>query len=132
MRRLLAIITVVIAMAALPAATLAAKPVAGCAAVASGFRLVDRGELWAATVAGFAEDGIAVYDSGGGYSAQFETFAEDFGFADAAALEDWVVGAHWVRFDRNGDGYLCIKDLPNTPGIPGYSFGVTDNTSRGG
>jgi hypothetical protein len=30
---------------------------------------------------------------------------------------------------KNANGFLCIKDLPNTPGSPGYLFGVTDDTS---
>jgi hypothetical protein len=129
-RRLLVIVTVAVALAALPAAAVAARPGAGCGAAASGFQLVDRDGLWADTVIGFADDGLAVYDQQGAFTAEFEAFAVNHGFADAAALKDWVMGAHWAPYDKNGDGYLCMKDLPNTPGIPGYSFGLTDNTAH--
>ena len=56
----------------------------------------------------------------------------NFGFPDAAALKIWVLGDQWAPHDKNNDGLLCMKDLPNTTGIPGYSFGVADNTAQGG
>ena len=42
---------------------------------------------------------------------------------------DWEAG--WAAYDRNADTYLCIQDLPNTPGhLDTWIFNVTDNTSN--
>jgi hypothetical protein len=47
-----------------------------------------------------------------------------------------VLGAEWEAglrsgFDKNGDGSLCVKDLPDTNGHLGtWIFNVVDNTSN--
>lgn len=39
--------------------------------------------------------------------------------------------AGWDAYDRNGDGSLCVKDLPDTPGHLGsWVFNVVDNTAN--
>ena len=39
--------------------------------------------------------------------------------------------AGWNVYDRNDDGMLCVKDLPDTPGtLDGWIFNVVDNTSN--
>ena len=39
--------------------------------------------------------------------------------------------AAWVATDRNGDGWLCIKDLKDTNGHLGsWIFNVVDNTAN--
>lgn len=32
--------------------------------------------------------------------------------------------------DKNDDGLLCVKDLPDTPGSPSYVRNVVDNTAQ--
>lgn len=39
--------------------------------------------------------------------------------------------AGWDVYDRNGDGSLCVKDLPDTAGHLGsWVFNVVDNTAN--
>ena len=39
--------------------------------------------------------------------------------------------AFWNDIDRNDDGFMCIKDLPDTPGtLDGWIFNAVDNTSN--
>jgi hypothetical protein len=39
--------------------------------------------------------------------------------------------AAWASLDRNGDGALCIKDVPDTPGHTGaIYYNAVDNTSH--
>ncbi len=62
--------------------------------------------------------------------AEFKALSASVGVpADFLASPEW--SATWDRFNRNGDPYLCIKDLPNTPGhLDTWVFNVTDNTSN--
>jgi hypothetical protein len=42
---------------------------------------------------------------------------------------DWEAG--WDAYDKNADTYLCVGDVPNTPGhLDTWIFNVTDNTSN--
>ena len=91
---------------------------------------MDVDEWWDRSVTGWAEEGIPVYD-GSDYSAEFDAWAQSFGFADGAAIEDFVRNAQWDEIDKNGNGYVCMKDLPNTAGTPGFIFGGTDDNARG-
>ncbi len=129
MRRLASVVIAAAAAGLVPATVLATPPVGTCPAPASRYELVDRGGWWANTVTGFAEAGIAVYSSPGIYSAEFEQFAVDFGFESAAALEAYVLGEQFEQLDKNGNGLVCMKDLPNTPGSPGYLFQPTDDNA---
>ena len=39
--------------------------------------------------------------------------------------------AQWDAIDKNDDGRLCVKDLPDTPGtFFGWIFNVIDNTAN--
>jgi hypothetical protein len=113
-----------------PGGALGAGPVGSCPPAASGFVQVDRAGWWERTVAGFEAEGIPVYDEHGNYSAEFEAFARSWGFEDAAAFEHFILwGAQWARYDRNDDGYVCMKAGPRTPGFPAYLFVAMDNTA---
>ena len=107
----------------------AAKPVGSCPAAASGFVQVDRDAWWARTVAGFENEGVTVYEQDGSFTSEFDALVRGFGFADGAALEDFVRVAQWDAFDLNRDGYVCMKDRPNTPGNPDFFLTGVDNTS---
>ena len=109
--------------------TLGAKPVGSCPAEASGFTQVDRDAWWDRTVLGFENAGIPVYDASGNFTEEFDEFAAEFGLGDGAGLEFFVRVTQWDAFDLNADGFVCMKDLPNTPGTPDYIFAGVDNTS---
>jgi hypothetical protein len=108
--------------------TLGAKPVGSCPAEASGYVLVDRDAWWDRTVLGFENEGIPVYDNGD-FTEEFDAFAAELGFGDGAGLEFFVRVTQWDAFDLNVDGFVCMKDRPNTPGNPDYFLGGVDNTS---
>lgn len=38
--------------------------------------------------------------------------------------------AIFAATDKNGDGRVCFKDLPDTPGIPSYVTQHADNVSK--
>jgi hypothetical protein len=49
--------------------------------------------------------------------------------ADILFTPEWEAG--WAFHDKNGDGNLCVMDLPDTPGtLFGWIFNVVDNTSN--
>ena len=108
--------------------SLAAKPVGTCPAVASGYVQVDRDAWWDRTVLGFENAGIPVYDNGE-FTEEFDAFAAELGFEDGADLEFFVRVTQWDAFDLNADGFVCMKDRPNTPGNPDYLLGGVDNTA---
>ena len=129
MRRLLVSVSVVAVSAlALTSAAVAAKPVGSCPAAASGFVQVDRDAWWDRTVEGFENEGITVYEDGS-FTEEFDQFMMQFGFAGGAALEDFVRGAQWDAIDLNRDGFVCMKDRPNTPGNPDFFLTGVDNTA---
>jgi hypothetical protein len=105
-----------------------AKPVGACPADASGYVLVDRDAWWDRTVLGFENEGISVYDNGN-FTEEFGEFATTFGFEDGTDLEFFVRVTQWDGFDLNTDGFVCMKDRPNTPGNPDDLLGGVDNTS---
>jgi hypothetical protein len=131
MRRLLVTLSIATLTATLliPGAALGAKPVGSCPATASGWALVDQAEWWARTVDGFEAEGITVYDGSGNFTEDFEEASRALGFASAQALYDYVWGAQWDAMNKNGDDFVCMKDLPRTPGNPAYIFGGVDNTA---
>jgi hypothetical protein len=112
-----------------PAAALAGSGGA-CPPAASGWERVDVDEWWDRTVAGFAEEGITVYDAGGAYTTQFDEFAASVGFGDGAGLETFVRVEQWAAIDKNDNAFVCIKDWPNTNGTPGYFFGGVDDNPK--
>ncbi len=115
---------------ALPAAASAAKPSLSCPAGASAFERVDVDRWWDRSVEGFAEMGIAVYEADGvTFSAEYEAFAIAAGFSSAAETEFFVKVVQWAGLDLNQNGYVCMKDLPNTPGIPAFIFNGIDDTA---
>lgn len=40
-----------------------------------------------------------------------------------------LIRGAWDHYDKNGDGKLCTKHLPDTPGIPADNVNITDNNS---
>ena len=110
------------------APTFGAKPVGSCPAEPSGFVKVDRDAWWNRTVLGFENEGITVYDSGA-FTEEFNEVARELGFKDGADLEFFVRVTQWDAFDLNKDGFVCMKDRPNTPGNPDYLLTGVDNTS---
>jgi hypothetical protein len=36
----------------------------------------------------------------------------------------------WGETDKNGNTWLCVKDLPNTPGLPVIVFNIVDDTAN--
>ena len=107
-----------------------AGPGGTCPPGPSGWDRVDVDEWWDRTVAGFAEEGIAVYDAGGEYTAEFDAFSAAAGFGDGAGLEHFVRVEQWAEIDKNANDFVCIKDWPNTNGTPGYFFGGVDDNVR--
>lgn len=111
-----------------PAAVMAEKPAYTCPAAASGFERLDPDGWWDRTVDGFGEMGITVYEADGEtFTAEFEAFVQAAGFASAAESEFFVKVIQWAGLDANQNGYACMKDLPNTPGIPPFIFNGTDD-----
>jgi hypothetical protein len=107
---------------------LADKPANTCGAAPSGFFLADRERWWSETVAGFIVAGITVYEGDGvTFTDEFEELALAMGFADAAAMKDWILGEQWAALDHNQNGWLCMRLLPITPGNPGYFFAAADD-----
>lgn len=113
-----------------PGGALGARPVGSCPPAVSGFVKVDRDGWWERSVAGFEAEGIPVFDELGNYTDEFEAFARSWGFEDAAALVHYILwGEQWTGYDRNDDGFLCMKAGPRTPGFPAYLFIAIDNTA---
>ncbi len=111
-------------------AALATKPSTTCPAEQSGFVIVNRDGWWDRTVQGFEFEGIDVYDSSGNFTPDFDAFATTFDFENGEALETFVRVHQWAQIDKNGNDYVCMKDPPNTPGIPDFFFtGLDDNAS---
>ena len=105
----------------LAAPAMASKPTEGCPAAVSGWVRVD-GEGWSAgTVAGILEEGLTV-----------EGEAERFGFGDDLGSFKAFVIAGALSLDRNANGFICMKDVPNTPGHPGFIFGAVDDMASAG
>lgn len=119
MRRLPAIVLLVLMLGAVLAGpTLAAKPANGCPAASSGWQRVDGAGWWAATVAGFHQEDMTTQEA-----------AELFGFGSVDALRTWIIDGVIGAWDKNGNGFICMKDLPNTPGIPGFIINATDDNA---
>ena len=106
-----------------------AKPIRSCPAEPSAYVLVDRDAWWDRTVLGFENEGISVYDDNGDFTEEFDQVAVELGFVDGADLEFFVRVTGWDSFDLNHDGFVCMKDRPDTPGNPDYLLGGVDNTS---
>lgn len=133
-RPMLAIALILLASLLVAAPASAAKPANSCPSAASGFVRVDRDGWWAATVAGVEEEGIDVYENDGvTFTAAFDAFAVDFGFADGAGLKEFVLVTNWPNIDRNGNGFTCKQEYPSTAngsftGLA-YFFNAVDDQS---
>ena len=106
-----------------------AKPIRSCPAEPSAYVLMDRDTWWDRTVLGFENEGISVYDDNGDFTEEFDQVAVELGFVDGADLEFFVRVAGWDSFDLTHDGFVCMKDRPDTPGNPDYLLGGVNNTS---
>jgi hypothetical protein len=101
-----------------------------CPNEASGYDRVTIDEWWDRSVAGCAEAGITVYDANGDYTVEFDAWAVAFGLEDGAAVEAYVRGPQWSTIDRNGNDHACMRDMKNSPGMPGWIFnGIDDNAA---
>jgi hypothetical protein len=116
-------------VAAAPAAV-AAPPAKGCPPSASGYAAVPvdwawrpgdglppAGDdaAWDLALAGFAEEGLTADEVAGLFG--FGSVEELYGFA----LDDRRA------IDRDANGWVCLKDLPDTPGIPAFIFQFVDD-----
>lgn len=93
-----------------------ARPAYDCPNANSGFERVDPAGAWAVTVVGITEMGLTV-----------EEFAALVGAGSAQELETYYTANLFGRFDVNGSGYICMKDLPNTPGNLPVKFNAVDD-----
>lgn len=60
--------------------------------------------------------------------AEFRALSLDVGVPEEFLGEPWV--AKMTFFDKNGDGRVCVMDLPDTPGHYGaWVFNVIDNAA---
>lgn len=133
MHRALAIVLGASCLLAAAAPVVAGVPQRNCPNAHSGWNKVDVDGWWAESVEGFVFAGIPVYvggDPNDGFTAAFDAFAVDFGFADGQALYEFIVGAQWDDLDANGDGFVCMKALPINVVNPGYFFQHIDNSAR--
>lgn len=101
-----------------PMAALASKPGENCPASPSAYVDVDADGWWAGTVAGIEDGGLSL-----------EEVAEVLGYASVAEMEAGIKESIISTFDKNGNGIICMGDLPNTPGNPAYLFRVIDDNS---
>ena len=108
-------VSIVVALA-VPA--VASKPSSDCPAEASGWVRVDGEGWWEATVAGILEEGLTV-----------EGEAERFGFGDDVDAFKAAVIENIFFFDKNDNGYICMQDLPNTPGLGAFIINAVDDMS---
>ncbi len=121
MRRLITAAALAVALTGVVADTASAgKFSTGCPNANSGYLRVDRAEWMRRTLLGFAAEG---FDT----PAELDAIAVEFGFESWAALAAWIVGEQWDRFNHNGNEFVCMKDLPRTPGLPAYVFGGIDD-----
>ncbi|MFC6287800.1 hypothetical protein ACFP3Q_10000 [Nocardioides sp. GCM10027113] len=103
----------------------AVKPVGGCPGVQWSATTLPAGGgdtsslLWVLTLAGLEQE-----------FGTLEAALEAFGVPDLDALAALVREGALTKFDKNGDGVVCIKDQPDTPGFPAYFFNGVDNTSH--
>lgn len=118
MRRTVCFVLTVVLTATLSSAALAAKPANTCPAASSGWVQVDGEGWWERTVEGILEEGLTVEDE-----------AERFGFGDDVdAFKEWVIAGAF-SLDKNGNGLICMKDLPNTPGLPAFVINAIDDNA---
>lgn len=149
MRRIAALLVVLALSLLAPAGALAARPSANCPnpdpTYRPGWWLVGKQVWWERTVQGFEaglpSEYLPVYDSGpvfpphdqlptGTFSANFDNFADEIGFGSGDGLLYFVWFTQWDGIDKNGDGKVCMKDRPHTPGNPAYFFNGVDNTAH--
>ena len=101
-----------------PMAASASKPGRNCPASASDYVDVDADGWWAGTVDGIEKGGL-----------NLEEVAEVLGYASLAEMEAGIKASIISTFDKNGNGIICMGDLPNTPGNPAYLFRAIDDNS---
>jgi hypothetical protein len=113
---------VVLAASIVPSAVARSNVGGGCASEASGFVRVDAEGWWERTVD---------YGFGGDTGLAVEVLAPLIGVdatlqAVSGAIQDGII-ATW---DKNGNGFVCWKDMQDTPGIPPWVFNGIDDSSR--
>ncbi len=138
MRRVTVLLLVLVASLLAPTVALAKGPVANCPSSQSGYYEADKVLWWMNTVAGFEDENIPVYDEDWnqtdgwdtGFTGDFNDFAVLAGFGSAKGLYEFVWVTQWDAIDKNGDGVVCMKNRPHTPGNPAYFFNGVDNTAH--
>ena len=61
--------------------------------------------------------------------ADFRQLSIEVGVPEELLDDAWAAGL--ATFDRNADGHVCVKDVPDTNGHLGsWVFNITDNTSN--
>ncbi len=111
-------LAVAVMLGTLPAAA-AAGGGGACGTSASGWERVTLAEWW---------DNTVEFGFGGDVDAAIETLAPLLGVdpTEAAVREGIIAGV--AGYDRNANGSICMKDMPDTPGTPSYIFNVHDDS----
>ena len=102
-------------------AALAANVGGGCGSAASGHVQVTYEQWWERTVD---------YGFGGDEALAVEVLAPLWGVEPTLeAVKAITLDGIANVWDKNANGYVCWKDLPNTPGNPTYVFIVKDDAA---
>ena len=130
MRRLVASLAALAFLVGSTASVAAAPPPKSCPPGASGYVAVPvdwawkfgdglppAGDdpAWDRALAGFAAEGLTA-----------EEVAALFGFASVEELYGFALDDRRA-IDRDANGWVCLKDLPDTPGIPTFIFQFVDD-----
>lgn len=73
---------------------------------------------WDLALAGFAAEGLTA-----------DEVAALFGFGSVEQLYGFALDDRRA-IDRDANGRVCLKDLPDTPGIPAFIFQFVDDRAR--
>lgn len=100
-------------------------------------RAISRTALVLALLAMTATPAFAAKPIGGCPNAKFDAmvYSEFRQLSLDVGVPEELLGpehaAGWDAYDKNGDGTLCVMDLPDNAGtLFGWIFNVIDNTSR--
>jgi hypothetical protein len=130
MRRLLASLAALSVLLVSAAPALAAPPSKACPPGASGYAAVPVDWVWQPgdglpaagddpawdlALAGIAAEGFTA-----------EEVAELFGLGSVEELYGFALDDRRA-IDRDANGWVCLKDLPDTPGIPAFIFQVVND-----
>jgi len=130
MRRLVAPLAALMFLVGSTAPAAAAPPSKSCPPGSSGYVAVpvdwawkfgdglpaaDADPAWDLALTGFAAEGLTA-----------EEVAALFGFGSVEELYGFALDDRRA-IDRDANGWVCLKDLPDTPGIPAFIFQFIDD-----